>query len=479
VPNPLRHVASIEPIEPVNPIQEHLRLNLARADLALRHHPRVISGAVLALLLGSGFTAFGVAPLTTLDSTPVVTRIVTEQLAAQDLTDQLQLLDERALQLHRSDVTRANDTVDAVLRRLGIDDPEAAAFIRSNPLAQRMLTGRTGKLLRARSITGTGGGRLEELVVRGPATDTARASTHFNRLTVLRDVRGLHVSSIDLPLTVESQRGAGTISSSLFGAADDAGLPEAVTAQLADIFGSDVDFRRDLRKGDTFAVVYDVLTADGEPVTWQSPAGRVRSARFVNDGHIHEAVWFQDGDQRGGYYGPDGQSKARQFLASPLAFSRVTSGFSMRFHPILQQWRAHLGVDYGAPTGTPVRSVGAGTVDFAGVQNGYGNVVVVRHAGDRSTVYAHLSRIGVTRGASVAQGDTIGAVGSTGWATGPHLHFEFKVGSHQVDPVKVARGSEAVVLTAAVRPRFDAIAGSARDQLAAAQALSGAVARME
>jgi murein DD-endopeptidase MepM/ murein hydrolase activator NlpD len=205
----------------------------------------------------------------------------------------------------------------------------------------------------------------------------------------------------------------------------------------------------------------------------------VRAARFDNDGHTHEAVWFQDGDQRGGYYGPDGQSKARMFLASPLAFSRVTSGFSMRFHPILQQWRAHLGVDYGAPTGTPVRTVGAGTVEFAGVQNGYGNVVIVRHAGDRSTVYAHLSRIAVARGASVSQGDTLGAVGSTGWATGPHLHFEFKFGSRQVDPVKVARGSEAVTLTAEARPRFNAIAATARDQLTAAQALAGAVALME
>jgi murein DD-endopeptidase MepM/ murein hydrolase activator NlpD len=152
-------------------------------------------------------------------------------------------------------------------------------------------------------------------------------------------------------------------------------------------------------------------------------------------------------------------------MSSPLAFSRVTSGFAMRFHPILQTWRAHLGVDLGAPMGTPVRTVGNGVVSFSGVQNGYGNVVVVSHSGGRETVYAHLSRIDVNKGASVTQGALIGAVGATGWATGPHLHFEFKVKGAQVNPAEIARASEASELSPVARARFDLHARQMHAQL--------------
>jgi murein DD-endopeptidase MepM/ murein hydrolase activator NlpD len=163
----------------------------------------------------------------------------------------------------------------------------------------------------------------------------------------------------------------------------------------------------------------------------------VLSAEFVNNGKTHQAFWFKEaGAKVGGYFNADGVSLRRAYLASPLAFSRMTSGFKMRFHPILQTWRAHLGVDYAAPTGTPVRSVGQGIVDVAGNQGGFGNVVMVKHAGGQTTVYAHLSRINVKRGQSVAQGQTLGLVGATGWATGPHLHFSVLLGgTSPTDPV--------------------------------------------
>jgi murein DD-endopeptidase MepM/ murein hydrolase activator NlpD len=157
-----------------------------------------------------------------------------------------------------------------------------------------------------------------------------------------------------------------------------------------------------------------------------------------------------------------------------MAFSRMSSGFKMRFHPILQKWRAHLGVDYAAPTGTPVRTVGDGVVEFAGVQNGFGNVVYIRHGGGHTTVYAHLSHIGVKQGLSVTQGQTIGAVGATGWATGPHLHFEFRVNGQHRDPLTLARQSETVPVAAAAKPQFDRSAALVRQQLvAAASVLSG------
>ena len=265
---------------------------------------------------------------------------------------------------------------------------------------------------------------------------------------------------------------SGTIQSSLFAATDDARIPDGVAVQMAEIFSGDIDFHRALRKGDRFVVVYETLEGDGEPLR----SGRVLSTEFVNAGKSFQALWFQtpqsgstsQANAKGAYYNRRGESLHRAFLASPVAFSRVTSGFAMRFHPILQTWRAHLGVDYGAVTGTPVRTVADGTVEFSGVQGGYGNVVIVKHGGNTTTVYAHLSRINVRSGQRVQQGDNLGLVGATGWATGPHLHFEFRVNGVHKDPMTIARQAEATPVTAALRPAFDRVAGLARQQLMAA-----------
>jgi murein DD-endopeptidase MepM/ murein hydrolase activator NlpD len=261
------------------------------------------------------------------------------------------------------------------------------------------------------------------------------------------------VRSALVPLQTQTRLASGTIRSSLFAATDEARIPDPVATQMAEIFSAEVDFHRELRKGDTFSIVYEAVTADGEPVPWNQGAGRVLAAEFINGGKTHQAIWFESGG-KGAYFDPSGRSRKRAFLASPMEFSRVTSGFAMRMHPILQRMRAHLGVDYAAPTGTPVRVVGEGVVDFAGWQNGYGNVVHVRHGGDRVTVYAHLSRIDVRKGQRVEQGQHIGAVGATGWATGPHLHFEFRVGGVHQDPLKIAKASETVPLDPAARSRF-------------------------
>jgi len=158
-----------------------------------------------------------------------------------------------------------------------------------------------------------------------------------------------------------------------------------------------------------------------------------------------------------------------------MEFSRVTSGFAMRFHPILQKWRAHLGTDFGAPTGTPVRTVGDGAVEFAGWQNGFGNVVHIRHAGDRTTVYAHLSRIDVKKGQRVEQGQRVGAVGATGWATGPHLHFEFRVNGQHQDPRLIAKASESIPLPATARAQFGELVASIKTQLTVAESIGTGV----
>ncbi len=432
-----------------------------KLQASAHRHPRRISAAVLILLAGSAmttFAAFGVAPLSLLDVAPPVITQITQMVTPAQLPDALQRLESQDLVLYRSDVTRAADTADSLLARVGVDDADAAAFIRNDPLASTMLQGRAGKSVKATME----GGRLRQLVVRGPNDTSVDIDTHFTRLTLVRQEEGgtshFTVRKEVLQLERLPQVASGNIQSSLYAAADDAHLPDGVTNQLAEIFGTDIDFRREIRKGDAFSVLYEALLADGEPVTWGNVGGRVLAARFINQDKVHDAVWFQEPGTKGAYYDLTGRSKVRAFLASPLAFSRVTSGFAMRFHPILQTWRAHLGVDFGAPTGTPVRTVGDGVVSFAGQQNGYGNVVQIQHSGDRSTVYAHLSRIDVRAGQHVEQGTRIGAVGATGWATGPHLHFEFKMGGRQVDPMTIARASESQQLSPVALGQFRRLA---------------------
>src|SRR5918999_1074549 len=222
---------------------------------------------------------------------------------------------------------------------------------------------------------------------------------------------------------------AGVVQSSLFAAADDAGIPDSIAMQLGDVFGGDVDFHRDLRKGDQFAVVYELHYLGGRPVR----AGRLLAAEFTSNRKTFRALHFNNG-----YYTPEGKNMRKAFLRAPLEFSRVSSGFGMRRHPIAQAWIKHEGIDYAAPTGTRVRAVGDGVVEFAGTRGGYGNVVILRHHGQYATVYAHLSRITVRRGARVAQNDTIGAVGQTGFATGPHLHYEFRVAGVSRNPYSIA-----------------------------------------
>jgi murein DD-endopeptidase MepM/ murein hydrolase activator NlpD len=438
----------------------------SRTQAALHAHPKRVAAAVLTVLLGTGVTAFGVAPLTAVDPNPIPQHEISEAVQPLDVAAQIEALDAQAMELHRTDVTRSSDTFNTLLARLGIDDDDAVRWLRQDATARLILQGRGGKLVSAVvEQDRTGGGRLAALVVRGPAERAEDRDRLFSRLTVRRDGEQFSATLESAPLKSEPRLAIGTIRTNLFAAADDAQLPDNVTSQLAEIFGSDIDFRRELRRGDHFAVQYEALSADGEPATW-SAGGRVLAARFVNQDDAHEAYWFEAPGQKGGYFSADGQSKNRLFLASPLAFSRVTSGFAMRFHPIQQTWKAHLGVDYGAPTGTAVRAVGDGVVSFAGWQNGYGNVIHLQHAGNRETVYAHLSRVNVKTGQKVTQSDVIGAVGATGWATGPHLHFEVKLGGKQTDPIKIARTSEAVTLTAAMLPQFMAQRRAASEALA-------------
>ena len=433
----------------------------ARVGHVLEHHPQQITALLAAVLLGGGGGALAVASFGP-DAAEVPVRQVTEAVQPLPLAAQIEALDLQALRLYRSDTVRGNDTVETLFARLGLVDAAAAAFVRNDPVFRTKVLGRHGRNL---SVEADGQQALRKLVARWVADD----SGNFRRLVIERGEGGKLASRVETaPLVAMPRLGSGTIRSSLFAATDDARIPDEVATQMADLFGGRIDFHRGLRKGDEFRVVYETLEADGEPMR----SGRVLSAEFINNGKTHSAVWFQEPGKKGTYYSLDGKTLTTQYLASPMEFSRVTSGFAMRMHPILQQIRAHLGVDYAAPTGTPVRVIGDGTVEFAGWQNGFGNVVHVRHTGSDVTVYAHLSRIDVRKGQKVAQGQRLGAVGATGWATGPHLHFEFRINGVHKDPLTIARNAEGVPLTAEARPAFERTAGAMRLKLAAAASMA-------
>lgn len=444
-----------------------LQVSLRPLENFVARHPRALMGSLLALLGGFGVTAFGIAPLVPGSETLPQQQLV-QALDEPQLDAQLAALAEQRLSLLRHDTTRPGDSADSLLARLGAFDPGFAAFLRSDASARQLLQGRSGKRV---ALEASVEGRVQRLVARFPVGVAELAATHFSRLVVERDAAGQLSSHVELGrYETEMRLASGEIRSSLFAATDEAHVPDAIASQLADMFSGDIDFHRELRKGDRFSLVFEALSADGEPVSWGE--GRLLAAEFVNDGRAHQAIWFQNDEVRkGGYYGFDGQSKRRSFLASPMEFSRVSSGFAMRFHPLLQKWRQHKGIDYAAPTGAPVRNVGDGVVDFAGRQNGYGNVVVVRHAGGKETLYAHLSRVDVRKGQRVEQGARLGAVGATGWATGPHLHFEFRVSGQHRDPRQLARASEAVKLPQGAFKPFLAQVDASRTKLQVAATL--------
>ena len=463
-----RAVALQKKLKSLDSLERAVAAAFTQTGRFVSSHPRSLTAAVMLGLGGFAATAFGIAPMMP-DASDLPKRLVTENVTPQDIQSQLDALAEHELQLYRTDLTRSSDTADSLLKRLNVSDPVAAAFIRNDATARRLLEGRAGKMVQ---VTTDESGALSELVARYASSNPDQFATHFMRLRIKRFETNRFQAMVETaPLAAQVRMGSGTVRSSLFAATDDARIPDAVATQLAEVFATDIDFHRELRKGDTFSVVYEALTADGEPITWGA-SGKLLGADFVNNGRSYSAVWFKDGQGKGAYFGLDGQSKKRAFLASPMEFSRVTSGFAMRMHPILNTWKQHKGVDYGAPSGTPIRTVGDGVVDFAGWQNGYGNVVEIRHGNGRSTVYAHMSRIDVKRGQHVDQGMRVGAVGSTGWATGPHLHFEVKLNGVQQNPTLMAKASEAVSLSPAAKAQFVQLATSLKGQLEIAETLA-------
>ncbi len=430
----------------MNPIQK-----LTRQGWSLLTHTsrktRIVSAGAAALAL-CAFGAVAVAPVAS-EPDDVEVKSVAENLALPNLADQIAALQEDEQQFIHQESVRSGDSIGSTLSRMGVDDADAQKFIRTDKLARRVLSLKNGKRLQAETDEN---GQLLSLRATIPGKDSAPTI-----LTIARKGDGFVASEAPAKLERRVEMRSREIqSSSLYSATDanvDGGsIPDSVVGEIVQMFSTNIDFRNDIKRGDRFNVVYETFWLDGEMVK----TGRILAGEFINRGTSFQAVWFEDPvSKQGGYYSLDGKSLKKAFLKSPIAFSRVSSGFSNRVHPISGQWKAHKGIDYAAPTGTPIRAAGDGTVDFAGMGNGYGNMVVLKHWNNYSTAYAHMSRIGtgMRKGAKVSQGQVIGYVGSTGWSTGAHLHYEFRVANVARDP-NALKGLTQAPLTAAELTRF-------------------------
>lgn len=320
---------------------------------------------------------------------------------------------------------RSGENLGSALRRLGLSDPSLAAQANTQGVVRQLAGANTpGSIL---TVATTSMGGLHSASITREGSDL---------IYVIEPNDGkLKVTQKAAQLDARLHMQGGIVQSSLFAAMDTAGLPDSVAEELSKIFGDDIDFHTDLRRGDRFSVIYEIYYHQGHAIR----TGKILAAEFVNRGVRHSAYLFRHPNGTEDYYNQEGKNHKEGFLRSPLEFSRVSSGFSMRQHPIFGNWREHKGVDYSAPHGTAVRATSDGTIDFVGKQSGYGNFVVIRHGGTYTTAYGHLSSFakGLKPGIRVSQGETIGYVGSTGWATGPHLHYEFRINNIHKDPLTV------------------------------------------
>jgi murein DD-endopeptidase MepM/ murein hydrolase activator NlpD len=386
-----------------------------------------IVAAGAAFLAVCAFGATAVAPIAP-DPSDLPVKSITEQLDLPNLQEQIAALQNDSQQFIHQERIRSGDSLGSVFTRLGVDDAQAQNFIRSDKLAKRILSLKAGKPIQAETDAD---GLLLSLHATVDGKDGA------NTITVTRKGDKFVVADGAPQLERRVEMRSREINSSLYAATDSdvdgSKLPDSIVNQIIEMFSNNIDFRSDLKRGDHFSVVYETFWQDGEQVR----TGRILAGEFVNRGVTYQTVWYEDPvTHQGGYYTPDGKSLKSGFLKSPVAYTRVSSGFSMRVHPVFGVWKQHKGLDLAAPLGTPIRAAGDGTVDFVGTSNGYGNLVVLKHWSSYSTAYGHMSRFasGLHRGEKVHQGDVIGYVGATGWATGPHLHYEFRVGGEARDP---------------------------------------------
>ncbi|NKC11316.1 MAG: peptidoglycan DD-metalloendopeptidase family protein [Gammaproteobacteria bacterium] len=319
---------------------------------------------------------------------------------------------------------KSGDSLYSILRRQGISDKVVPALLADRDYGKRLKRIHPGQSLDLH-LSETGVLRQMDYLVDETTT-----------VTFVHDGTGYDSALKVIPYERKKSQVSGSIQSSLFLDGQRVGLSDRVIMQMSEVFGWDVDFALDLRRGDQFTIVYEELFLDGKKIR----DGDILAAEFINKGNVYRAVRFVNEDGQARYYTPEGMSMRKAFLRTPVKFARISSRFNLRRkHPILHKFRAHRGVDYAARSGTPIKATGYGRIEFIGRKGDYGKTIVIRHGGGYTTLYAHLKnfRRGLKQGSSVKQGQVIGYVGKTGLATGPHLHYEFRVHGRHKDPLKV------------------------------------------
>ncbi|WP_164521454.1 M23 family metallopeptidase [Iodobacter ciconiae] len=410
--------------------------------------PRFISRSWLIVLIPSfiTLTAYGVAEFGPKEEIKLNTQ--TELLTMPPL-----LFTQNHSPIWHEDVVRAGDTLSAVLNRLNIDDSLASQFIKTDPIARALFELHAGRSLRAKTERS---GALLELHYLNNKNQEIKITRQGDRF-----IASINEVNTQQHTVVKS----GTINSSFYASTDQLNIPDDVTKQLIDIFSGQIDFHRGLQKGDHFSVVYESFTHDGIEIK----TGKILAAEFNNKNKTLQALWYAPpGNSEGAYYTPDGNSLKQSFLKNPVEFSRISSGFKLRFHPVLKSWRQHKGIDFAASTGTRIMSSADGVISKITQDNsGYGKHIEINHDGKYSTLYAHMSAFtpGLKQGSKIQQGQVIGLVGATGRVTGPHLHYEFKVNGQQVDPIALKLPT-AKPIESRHLAHFQPIAAQARDQLA-------------
>jgi len=357
------------------------------------------------------------------DDTPAAKEAPKEpEQSAADASDDREALEEN-VKIKQIEV-ESGDSLSKIFSRIGLGYSDVNAVISLGDEVKRLHSIRPG----------------QKMIFRlSPENEFLGLSYDINAtrtLDIQRGEAGLIATEIEHEVSTEKTYREGVIHTSLYASAINAGVSPKLVMELAEIFGWKIDFLRDVREGDEFRILYETRYIDGEEIG----TGNILAAEFINQGKRFQAVRYTSPDGRTAYYSPDGASLQRGFLRYPVEFSRISSHFSLnRKHPIHGTMRPHRGVDLAAPMGTPVKAAGAGKVDFIGWKNGYGKVIFIQHDNNFTTVYGHLSRFNnrLKRGSRVEKGDLIGYVGMTGDATGPHLHYEFRVNGQHKDPLTV------------------------------------------
>ncbi len=451
-----------------NPISSsRLRIALAQAQMLaadvagwLRAHPRRVAAGIGGALLFSSAGAWALVEV----APPLPPRTLQSVAVAIDAADQTQALAETRASYATQTLVRRQDTVQSLLRRLRVSDPEAIKALSADPHLRAVIAaGPSDQPVLARIDAQ---GALLQLDALLPPADSGFDSLVWTAVQVRPGEDGaLQVRTAERVAQRQTRLAQADITGPLQTALTQAQVPRAVARQFESAFGEQVDLRRGLRRGDSLAVVWSVDTLDGRELR----PGRLLAAELRTRGRSLQAVWFNPREGKGGFYTPDGRGLERTWASSPLPGATITSPFGMRLHPVTGRREMHEGVDYSAPIGTPVPTVADGRVAFAGWKNGYGNVIRVQHPGGFETVYAHLSRIEVRAGQSVREGEVIAKSGNTGTSTGAHLHFEFHARGRLVNPLQMAQYvPQGRALDAADRAAFFAATATARTQLARA-----------